>query len=139
MNQQTFTDTEYAGRAEIEPYYPRGRRGRPPMGIEKCEEIRKDAYLSKVEYKIAKRPSGLKSKIGNGGTDWDREIERRKASVRSKIEWPHLVIKRQLGYCKAAYKGLKKNINRLFVLFASVNLLKVLQGGRSAEFRAASL
>ena len=58
MNQQTFTDTEYAGRkrktrreefldnmnsiipwgqwcAEIEPYYPKGRRGRPPMGIEK--------------------------------------------------------------------------------------------------------
>lgn len=109
------------------------------LGIEKREEIRKDAHLSKVEYKIAKRPSSLQSKIGNGGTDWDREIERRKASVRSKIEWPHLVIKRQFGYCKTAYKGLKKNINRLFVLFASVNLLKVLQGGRSAEFRAASL
>lgn len=43
------------------------------------------------------------------------------------------------GTVWVAYKGLKKNINRLFVLFASVNLLKVLQGGRSAEFRAASL
>jgi len=58
MNQQTFTDFEYSNRkrktkreeflqvmndiipwhewvALIVPYYPRGKRGRPPMGIEK--------------------------------------------------------------------------------------------------------
>ncbi len=109
------------------------------LGIEKRDEIRDDEHLSKVEYRIAKRPSSLKSKIGNGGTDWDREIERRKASVRSKVEWPHLVVKRRFGYCKAAYRGLKKNLNRFYILFASVNLLKVLQGGRSVEFRSVSL
>ena len=58
MKQQTFTDAEYEGRkrktrreefldsmdsiipwaqwcAVIEPHYPKGKRGRPPMGIEK--------------------------------------------------------------------------------------------------------
>ena len=109
------------------------------LGIEKREEIKGDGHLSKVEFKIAKRPSSLKSKLNNGGIDWDREIERRKASVRSKIEWPHLVVKRQFGYCRAAYRGLRKNLNRFYMLFASVNLLKVLQGGRAVEFCAVSL
>lgn len=109
------------------------------LGIEKRNEIKDDEHLSRVEYRIAKRPSALKGKLSNGGFNWDREIERRKASVRSKIEWPHLVVKRQFGYCKAAYKGLKKNLNRFFVLFASANLLKVIQGGRTVEFCAVTL
>ena len=59
MKQGTFTDIEYSGRKKktrreefleimdeiiprtdwvsvIEPYYPKGKRGRPSMGIEKC-------------------------------------------------------------------------------------------------------
>ena len=81
MKQLTFTDIEYAGRRRktkreefldkmdeiipwqewvemIKPYYPAGKRD---------EEIKKDEHLSKVEYKIAKRPSALKTKISNGG------------------------------------------------------------------------
>ena len=61
MKQGTFTDIEYGCRKKktkrekfleimdeiipwdewvgvIEPYYPKGKRGRPPMGIEKCCE-----------------------------------------------------------------------------------------------------
>ena len=71
------------------------------LGIEKREEIKGDEHLSKVEFKIAKKPSSLKSKLKNGGIDWDRKIERRKASIRSKIEWPHLVVKRQFDYYRA--------------------------------------
>ena len=57
MKQGTFTDMEYSGRKKktrreeflkimdaiipwdagvIEPYYSKGKRGRPSMGIEKC-------------------------------------------------------------------------------------------------------
>lgn len=74
MKQGTFTDIEYSGRKKktrreeffeimdemipwdewvgvIEPYYPKGKRGRPPMGIEKmCTCFR----------------SGLICLIGNG-------------------------------------------------------------------------
>ena len=49
------------------------------------------------------------------------------------------MVKRQFGYCRAAYRGLRKNLNRFYMLFASVNLLKVLQGGRAVEFCAVSL
>ena len=62
MKQETFTDIEYSFRkkktkreefleimdeiipweewvAKIKPYYPEGKRGRPPMGIEKMLQI----------------------------------------------------------------------------------------------------
>ena len=47
-------------------------------------------------------------------------------------------MKRQFGYCKAAYRGLRKNLNLFYMLFASVNLLKVLQGGLSSFARSLS-
>ena len=109
------------------------------LGIEKRDEIKEDEHLSKVEYRIAKRPSALKSKISNGGIDWDREIERRKASVRSKVEWPHHLVKDIFGYRKCVYKGIEKNLNRFYILFMSANLLRCIQGGRAASFCAVRL
>ena len=61
------------------------------------------------------------------------KIEKAKASIRAKVEHPFRVIKRQFGYVKTRYRGLKKNTAQLVTLFALSNLWMVrqkLQGAR---------
>ena len=53
------------------------------------------------------------------------EVERIKASIRAKAEHPIRVIKRQFGYVKVRYRGLKKNTAQLTTLFALSNLWMV--------------
>jgi transposase, IS5 family len=50
------------------------------------------------------------------------EIEYLKASIRAKVEHPFRVIKRQFGFVKVRYRGLKKNTAQLTTLFALSNL-----------------
>ena len=50
------------------------------------------------------------------------EVERIKASIRAKVEHPFRVIKRQFGFTKVRYRGLKKNTAQLTTLFALSNL-----------------
>jgi transposase, IS5 family len=50
------------------------------------------------------------------------ETEGHKASVRAKVEHPFRVIKRQFGYVKVRYRGLKKNTQQIVTLFALSNL-----------------
>jgi IS5 family transposase len=50
------------------------------------------------------------------------EVERLKASIRAKVEHPFRVIKRQFGFTKVRYRGLKKNTAQLTTLFALSNL-----------------
>ena len=50
------------------------------------------------------------------------EVERIKASIRAKVEHPFQVIKRQFGFVKVRYRGLKKNAAQLMTLFALSNL-----------------
>lgn len=57
-------------------------------------------------------------------TDADRETNRRKSSVRAKVEHPFLTIKRLWGFAKVRYRGLAKNANRAFAMLAMVNLVK---------------
>ncbi|MCZ2420805.1 MAG: IS5 family transposase [Burkholderiales bacterium] len=57
-------------------------------------------------------------------TDADRETNRRKSSVRSKVEHPFLTLKRLWGFAKVRYRGLAKNANRAFAMLAMVNLVK---------------
>lgn len=52
----------------------------------------------------------------------DEYINRLIAKVRSKIEHPFRVLKRQFGYIKTRYRGLTKNRAQLFSLFALGNL-----------------
>ncbi len=49
--------------------------------------------------------------------------ERRKASVRAKVEHPFLYVKRHFGYAKVRYRGLAKTTQRIAVLLGSTNLL----------------
>ncbi len=49
-------------------------------------------------------------------------VEKMKASIRAKVEHPFRVIKRQFGFTKVRYWGLKKNTAQFVTLFALSNL-----------------
>ena len=57
-------------------------------------------------------------------TEKDRESNRRKSSVRSKVEHPFLTLKRLWGFAKTRYRGLAKNANRTFTMLAMINIVK---------------
>ncbi|MFT5535366.1 MAG: IS5 family transposase [Candidatus Paceibacteria bacterium] len=61
----------------------------------------------------------------NAGDALIDQAEKLKAGVRAKVEHPFRVVKRQLGYVKVRYRGLKKNTAQLFTLFALSNLWMV--------------
>jgi IS5 family transposase len=91
------------------------------QGIDK----RCDADKS-VAWQIAMRPG--KRKALNKEDPADALIdkaEKLKAGIRAKVEHPFRVIKRQFGFVKVRYRGLKKNTAQLFTLFALSNLWMV--------------
>ena len=51
-----------------------------------------------------------------------RRENRTKARVRSKLEWPFRILKREFGFTEVRYRGLKKNHDWLLAAFALVNL-----------------
>jgi IS5 family transposase len=57
-------------------------------------------------------------------TEADKETNRRKSSIRAKVEHPFLILKRLWGFAKVRYRGLAKNANRAFAMLAAINLLK---------------
>jgi IS5 family transposase len=57
-------------------------------------------------------------------TEADKNTNRRKSGVRSKVEHVFLVIKRLWGFTKVRYRGLAKNANRAFAMLAMANLVK---------------
>nr|ALV86795.1 transposase [uncultured bacterium P11N2] len=57
-------------------------------------------------------------------TEANKETNRRKSSVRSKVEHPFLTLKRLWGFAKTRYRGLAKNANRAFAMLAMINLVK---------------
>ena len=101
------------------------------LGASEQEAIRTNEDFSKIEFRINKRPSSLKIKDCYKGENWDKKIERSKSSVRCKVEHPFLIVKRYFGYCKVAYKGIEKNMNRFNLLFACANLLMCIRDKRS--------
>jgi IS5 family transposase len=77
-----------------------------------------------VNWHVAMRPG--KRRALDKGKRVDTlvdEVERIKASIRAKVEHPFRVIKRQFGFVKVRYRGLKKNTAQLTTLFALSNLL----------------
>ena len=101
------------------------------LGASEQEAIQTNEDFSKIEFRINKRPSSLKIKDCYKGENWDKKIERIKSSVRCKVEHPFLIVKRYFGYCKVAYKGIEKNMNRFNLLFACANLLMCIRAKRS--------
>ena len=102
-------------------------------GIDKREEIKEDEHLSQVDFRIARRPSTINITKKYTGINWEQKIEQSKASIRCKVEHAFLIVKRDFGYRKVVYRGIKKNLNRFHALFACANLLMVLRGGRADE------
>lgn len=91
------------------------------QGIEKRPDATQD-----VTWHVAMRPG--KRKVLNKENEADAMIdkaEKLKAGIRAKVEHPFRVIKRQFGFVKVRYRGLKKNTAQLFTLFALSNLWMV--------------
>lgn len=105
------------------------------LGAPERPEIKDNDKLSKIEFRVNKRPSSLKMSDKFKGINWDKQMEHDKSSVRSKVEHPFLIVKKQLGYAKVVYRGLAKNMNRFNVLFASANLIMCSRAGRTKEFK----
>jgi transposase, IS5 family len=57
-------------------------------------------------------------------SDADKQTNRRKSAVRSKVEHPFLTLKRIWGFAKARYRGLAKNANRAYAMLALINISK---------------
>ena len=75
-----------------------------------------------TRWYIAMRP-GARRALGDSEDDiQSKRIERLKSTLRAHVEHPFRVIKQQFGYRKVRYKGLAKNTNQLYVLFALSNL-----------------
>jgi IS5 family transposase len=91
------------------------------QGVEK----RADAKTN-IQWHIAMRPG--KRKALNKDNEADAltdKAEKLKAGIRAKVEHPFRVIKRQFGFVKVRYRGLKKNTAQLITLFALSNLWMV--------------
>ena len=87
-------------------------------GVEKREELK----ASKTQWHIAMMNSKRK-KLGDSPLGQALEkLEKLKASIRSKVEHPFRIIKRQFGFTKVHYKGMAKNDNHLQTMFALANL-----------------
>jgi transposase, IS5 family len=91
------------------------------QGIEK----RVDANTN-IKWHIAMRPGKRKALSKDNEADaLTDKAEKLKARIRAKVEHPFRVIKRQFGFVKVRYRGLKKNTAQLITLFALSNLWMV--------------
>lgn len=104
------------------------------LGVPECTEIKEDEVLSKIEFRINKRPSSLKMADNFNGINCDKKLEHDKSSVWCKIEYVFLIVKNQMGYGKVVYRGIEKNMKRFNILFASANLLMCSRAGRTRDF-----
>ncbi|WP_420827969.1 transposase [Marinomonas algarum] len=53
------------------------------------------------------------------------QIEHIKASIRANVEPPFRIIKRQFGFKKTIYRGLKQNDNKLAMLFTLTKVFRI--------------
>ena len=88
---------------------------------------RKDAVIrnskgKKIKYIINRRPSQIR-KLSRSGQCKAKKSERRKSSVRAKVEHVFGVVKGLFGYRKTRYRGLRKQTAKLNMLFALANLI----------------
>lgn len=70
-----------------------------------------------VRWRVAK-----KAKRGQALSERARAFNRRHNAVRARVEHVFHVVKRLWGHAKVRYRGLDKNANRYFTLFALANL-----------------
>jgi IS5 family transposase len=76
----------------------------------------------KLEWQIAAKRGRIKAMADGREKRKLEAVEKRKASVRAKVEHPFRVIKRQFGLMKVRFRGLAKNTAHVITLFALSNL-----------------
>ena len=86
------------------------------IGVQKRPEHQGRA----VVWQVALKP-GQRRKLEPASAA--AQEERRKASVRAKVEHPFLWVKRRFGYATVRYRGLHKNTQRLALLLGLANLV----------------
>ena len=104
------------------------------LGIEKREGIKNNPQLSAIEYRINRRP-GCLPRVSDNAIDWEQYVENSKSAVHCKVEHPYQIVKNIFGFRKTVYRGLRKNLNRLHVLFASANLYMLVRAALYAPPR----
>ncbi|RRF99229.1 MAG: hypothetical protein DUD39_05350 [Coriobacteriaceae bacterium] len=81
-----------------------------------------------MRWSVARKPSTIKGL--NCALSAEKGIESRKASVRSKVEHPFLIVKRRFKHVRTRYRGIEKNSCMLNVSFALANLTMCIFAGR---------
>ena len=93
------------------------------LGAEKRPEaLKKNKAGKSVHYKINRRPSQSKNKSARSQAQIKRH-EHEKSSVRAKGEHVFAVVKLQLRFRKTRYRGLRKQIAKMNIMFALANLI----------------
>ena len=93
------------------------------LGAEKRPEaLKKNKAGKSVHYKINRRPSQSKNKSARSQAQIKRH-EHEKSSVRAKVEHVFAVVKLQLCFRKTRYRGLRKQIAKMNIMFALANLI----------------
>jgi IS5 family transposase len=104
--------------------------------IEEREEIKNDGRQSKIGCRINMRKGADKKRHDKlpgspaarldyaAQPEWDKHYEYMKSKAGCKVEHVFAVIKGKFGCRKAAYRGLKKNLCRLYMLYCGANLLR---------------
>jgi IS5 family transposase len=79
------------------------------VGIKKREEILGNEHLRNVTYHVKCRRSKITKDYPEGiSKDFEKELEKKKSTVRSKVEHAFHVIKDIFNFYKVRYKGLKE-------------------------------
>jgi IS5 family transposase len=101
--------------------------------MENRPEVKNDPHLSSIDWRMNSQKPYTKSApwTPGEGTRWHRFFEYQKSRVRSKVEYPFLVIKRIFHYNKVRYRGIQKNRTQAFTLCALANLLMLAQAMRA--------
>ena len=98
-------------------------------GLENRDEIVSDPQRSDIEYRINKRRGKVKEIPEGYARQFEQYLEYQKSKVRAKVEYVFLLLKRQFGYGKVVYRGIKKNLHRIQILLCSANLLMCARSG----------
>ncbi len=94
--------------------------------------LKMDKYVTdgvKREYRINRQRGTFKRHYGDGlSWQYEKELEKRKSSVRCKVEYVFHIVKDLFHWRKTRYKGIYKNDCHAHLLFASANLYMLAKG-----------
>lgn len=94
--------------------------------------LKMDRYVTdgvKREYRINRQRGTFKRHYGDGlSWQYEKELEKRKSSVRCKVEYVFHIVKDIFHWRKTRYKGIYKNDCHAHLLFASANLYMLAKG-----------